>query len=94
MNRGRFGNVTWVGMLSGWRRTDLDQIERCISEIHEAIEERLRDFERYVSDEAERGNTDTRDESYEVEFPSALGVLGTISSDCSALDVPHGICLT
>jgi hypothetical protein len=65
MSRRRFGNVTWVGMLSLWWRTDLDQIERCISEVHEAIEERLRDFERYVSDEAERGNTDTRDESYE-----------------------------
>ena len=41
---------------------ELYLMECYIQEIQQALEERLRHFEKYVSDEAERGDADTRDE--------------------------------
>lgn len=46
-------------------RIELDQLERCVAEIHETLAGQVTEFQRYVDERAGSMDADTRDEWYE-----------------------------
>jgi hypothetical protein len=59
------GFATWIGMTRTMVRIELDQLERCVAEMHEALAGQATDFQRYVDARAASMDPDARDEWYE-----------------------------
>lgn len=61
----RVGTASWVAMTRTMLRIELDQLDRCLEEVHDTLAGRLAEFQQSIEEHAAKLSPDSREDWYE-----------------------------